>query len=265
MGDEMDNQTVRRTQDEAQSGQGTGRLKRLSRRTALYGLAVGGVSAALSSCSAGTGDAHAAPSSGVAPSTELPKTPDGALNRLLDGNHRLIGNQTLHAQTLDDIRRHATGQTPYAQVFGCADSRVPVEAVFDEDFGDIFVTRTAGNVLSEPTIGTIEYGVLALNTPLVMVLGHQGCGAIKAAVDAMKDPAKMPTGPLGALVSAIVPAAREAKDQGGDIYAAALAAHIRSVVATLQQTPSLKEAVAAGKLRLIGASYDLATAKVTLY
>jgi carbonic anhydrase len=199
------------------------------------------------------------------PPAELPKTPDGALQRLLDGNKRLIANNTLHTQTLDQIRQHATGQAPYAQVFGCADSRVPVEVVFDEDFGDVFVTRTAGNVLSDPTVGTIEYGVLALNTPLIMVLGHQSCGAVKAAVDAMRDPSKMPSGALGALVSAIVPAAREAQGRGADIYAATLEAHIRKVVATLQGNKSFAEAIAAGKLRVVGASYDLATAEVTMY
>lgn len=239
-----------------------------ARRTVLRGLALGGVAAALSACSPGAaaGNAAATPSSTVPPPQgELPKTPDEALKRLLAGNDRLITNQTPHAQTLDQIRQHATGQSPYAQVFGCADSRVPVEVVFDEDFGDVFVTRTAGNVLSEPTVGTVEYGALVLKTPLIMVLGHQSCGAVKAAVDAMKDPSKLPSGALGALVSAIVPAAREVKDRGGDIYAAALEAHIRSVVKTLQDNPVLAEPIAAGKLRVVGASYDLSTAKVTMY
>jgi carbonic anhydrase len=234
-----------------------------TRRAALYGLAAGGLATALGACTANAGSTG--PTASLSPVPELPKTPDGALNRLLEGNKRLIANKTLHVQSLDDIRKHATGQAPYAQVFGCADSRVPVEAVFDEDFGDVFVTRTAGNVLSEPTVGTIEYGVLALKTPLIMVLGHQSCGAVKAAVDAMKDPAKLPSGPLGALVSAIVPAAREAAASGGDIYAAALRMHIGKAVETLRQTPSLKDAVAAGNLRVVGASYDLATAQVTLY
>ncbi|MEQ0558444.1 carbonic anhydrase [Amycolatopsis sp. NEAU-NG30] len=245
--------------------------KQWNRRAALNGLVLGGAAVALSSCSANTGSSQvlAAGDPGAAvpaaPPGELPTTPEGALKRLLDGNQRLLANKVLHAQTLDDIRRHATGQAPYAQVFGCADSRVPVEAVFDEDFGDIFVTRTAGNVLSDPTVGTIEYGVLELKTPLVMVLGHQGCGAVKAAVAAMKEPAKTPPGPLGALVSALVPGARQAQTRGGDAYAAALEAHIRGVVAGLQETPSLKEKIAEGKLRVVGASYDLATAKVTLY
>lgn len=226
----------------------------------LRGVALGGLSVAVSACASGTSTAQEH-------LTQLTttSTPDGALQRLLEGNKRLLANQTLHAQTLDDIRKHATGQAPYAQVFGCADSRVPVEAVFDEDFGDVFVTRTAGNVLSDPTIGTIEYGVLALQTPLIMVLGHQSCGAVKAAVDATKDPAKLPTGALGALVSALVPAAREAKDRGGDIYAAALEAHVRSVVTTLQTTPSLAGPIAAGTLRVVGASYDLSTGRVSLY
>ncbi|KJK37913.1 hypothetical protein UK23_41490 [Lentzea aerocolonigenes] len=187
------------------------------------------------------------------------------MQRLLDGNKRLLSSQTLHTQTLDQIRRHATGQSPYAQVFGCADSRVPVEAIFDEDFGDVFVTRTAGNVLSEPTIGTIEYGVVALNTPLIMVLGHQSCGAVKAAVEAAKDPAKTPQGALGALVSALVPAAQQVADRGGDVYAAALEAHIRATVATLQGNPVLAGRITDGRLRVVGASYDLATAKVTVY
>ncbi len=195
---------------------------RPARRTILRGLALAGLSVAVSSCSSGSKAAEAEPGAAGAPPQELPKTPDAALKRLLDGNERLIAHRAPHPQTLDDIRRHATGQAPYAQVFGCADSRVPVEVVFDEDFGDIFVTRTAGNVLSEPTIGTVEYGVVALNTPLIMVLGHQSCGAVKAAVDAMKDPSKLPTGALGALVSALVPSAREVKDHDGDIYAAAL-------------------------------------------
>lgn len=243
----------------------------MARRAVLRGLAAGGLAAGISACSADAGSGQAQPATGtstaipMSPPPELPKTPDGALQRLLEGNKRLIANNTLHTQTLDQIRQHATGQAPYAQVFGCADSRVPVEVVFDEDFGDIFVTRTAGNVLSDPTVGTIEYGVLALNTPLIMVLGHQNCGAVKAAVDAMKDPAKMPKGALGALVSAIVPAAREVQDRGEDIYAAALDAHIRAVVATLQGNPTLAESVAAGKLRVVGASYDLSTAKVTMY
>lgn len=242
-----------------------------ARRAVLRGLALGGLSVAVGSCSSGSKTDES--QSGAISSTlvpmpteqELPKTPDGALKRLQTGNERLIANKTLHTQTLDDIRRHAVGQTPYAQVFGCADSRVPVEAIFDEDFGDIFVTRTAGNVLSEPTIGTIEYGVVALSTPLIMVLGHQSCGAVKAAVDAMKDPTKMPTGALGALVAAIVPAAREAEERGGDIYSAALEAHIRTVVTTLQGNSTLAESIVAGKLQVVGASYDLSTAKVTMY
>lgn len=241
-----------------------------ARRTVLRGLGLGGLAAAVSACSPSPKTDGAQPGTGAsttvpAPQGELPKTPDDALKRLLAGNERLIANQTPHAQTLDQIRQHATGQTPYAQVFGCADSRVPVEVVFDEDFGDVFVTRTAGNVLADPTVGTVEYGVLVLKTPLIMVLGHQSCGAIKAAVDAMKDPSKLPSGALGTLVSAIVPAARAAQDRGGDIYAAALEAHIRSVVATLQSNPSFVKPIAEGKLRVVGASYDLSTAKVTMY
>lgn len=237
-----------------------------SRRAVLQGLALGGLSVAAVSCGVASGGPEAAPATPV-PTTPVqnPSTPDGALQRLMAGNERLLANKTLHVQTLDSIRLHAEGQAPYAQVFGCADSRVPVEAIFDEDFGDVFVTRTAGNVLSEPTIGTIEYGVAALNTPLIVVLGHQSCGAVKAAVDAMKDPSKMPAGALGALVSALVPAAQEVKDRGADIYSAALEAHIRKTVETLQASPVIKTAVSAGKLRVVGASYDLATAKVTLY
>lgn len=239
-----------------------------TRRTVLRGLALGGVSLALSACAAGGSDAvGSAPGSAVPVLTNPgpPRTPDDALQRLLDGNKRLLTNERVHPQTLDDIRKHAAGQAPYAQVFGCADSRVPVEAVFDEDFGDLFVTRTAGNVLSDAVVGTVEYGVLALNTPLIVVLGHQSCGAVKAAVDAMKDPAKLPSGPLGSLVSALLPAAREVKDRGADIYAAALEAHVLSVVAALQKTASLAGPIAQGKLRVVGASYDLATGKVTLY
>jgi carbonic anhydrase len=238
------------------------------RRTVLRGLALGGLSVAVSACSSGGGNAAGGQTSSLVPmppSTDLPKTPDGALERLLEGNKRLLANKTLHTQTLDDIRKHATGQAPYVQVFGCADSRVPVEVVFDEDFGDIFVTRTAGNVLSQPTIGTIEYGVLVLNTPLIVVLGHENCGAVKAAVDAMRDPSKMPSGALGELVAGLLPAAQEVKDKGDGIYSAALQAHVRMTVETLKATKSLADPIAQGKLRVVGASYDLATAKVTMY
>lgn len=239
-----------------------------ARRTVLRGLALGSLSVAVSACASGGSSAAGGQTSSqvpMPPSTDLPKTPDGALQRLLEGNKRLLANQRVHVQTLDDIRKHATGQAPYAQVFGCADSRVPVEVVFDEDFGDVFVTRTAGNVLAAPTIGTIEYGVLVLNTPLVMVLGHENCGAVKAAVDAMKDPSKMPTGALGELVAGLLPAAQEVKDKGADIYSAALQAHVRRTVETLTATRSLADPIAQGKLRIVGASYDLATAKVTMY
>ncbi|MBP2474952.1 carbonic anhydrase [Crossiella equi] len=239
-----------------------------TRRTMLRGLAIGGLALTAGACAAQGQSQPPATSTSATPPVapqNLPKTPDDALKRLLAGNERLIANRVPHAQSLEQIRQHATGQAPYAQVFGCADSRVPVEVVFDEDFGDVFVTRTAGNVLSDPTTGTIEYGVVALNTPLIMVLGHQTCGAVKAAVDAAKDPAKLPTGALGNLVSALVPAARQGLERGGDVYAAALEAHIRSVVATLQANPVLAKPIAEGKLKVVGASYDLSTAKVTLY
>jgi carbonic anhydrase len=101
---------------------------------------------AAASCGVAAGGRSTAP--GVPIPVPGPTIPDGALQRLLAGNDRLLANKMLHAQSLESIRQHAEGQAPYAQVFGCADSRVPVEAIFDEDFGDVFVTRTAGNVLS---------------------------------------------------------------------------------------------------------------------
>jgi carbonic anhydrase len=231
------------------------------RRALLRGLTPGGPTMAAAGADASqpqSGSTTAAPA-------PLPTTPDDAVQQLRDGNQRLIANQVLHKQSLDQIRQHASGQSPYAQVFGCADSRVPVEVVFDADFGDLFVTRTAGNVLSDPVVGTIEYGVQVLNTPLILVLGHTGCGAVKAAVDAVKDPKKAPTGALGALVSAIQPAVRKVQGRGGDVYAAALEEHIRSTVAALQGNPALARPLGAGQLRVLGAVYDLGTAKVTFY
>ena len=189
-------------------------------------------------------------------------TPDQALTQLLRGNERFVAGRPDHPHQSAQRRREVsdTGQQPYAIILSCADSRVPPEIIFDQGLGDVFVIRVAGNVLDDVILGTIEFAVAQLRTPLVMVLGHDQCGAIIAAVE------RVPTNNhVQAVVDALQPALTLAEAQDGDRVSTAIDANVRHAVKTLQASePVLLGASAAGNLRIVGARYNLDTGEVKI-
>jgi carbonic anhydrase len=187
-------------------------------------------------------------------------SPDQALTQLLRGNERFVAGWPDHPNQ-SARRRHEvsdTGQQPYAIILSCADSRVPPEIVFDQGLGDVFVIRVAGNVLDDVILGTIEYAVEHMHTPLVMVLGHDKCGAITAAVEHVTTRSH-----VQAVLEALQPALLLAEAQAGDRISTAIEANVRYAVKTLQASePVLLGACAAGQLRIVGARYNLDTGEV---
>jgi carbonic anhydrase len=189
-------------------------------------------------------------------------TPDQALTQLLRGNERFVAGWPDHPNQSARRRREVseTDQRPYAIILSCADSRVPPEIIFDQGLGDLFVIRVAGNVLDEVILGTIEYAVEHLHTPLVMVLGHDKCGAVTAAVE------RVPINShVQAVVDALQPALTLAEAQEGERVSTAIDANIRYAVKTLHASePVLLGACAAGQLRIVGARYNLDTGQVKI-
>ncbi len=190
---------------------------------------------------------------------------DEALKLLKDGNARYLEGKASHPHQ-DAARRALTagqGQHPFATVLTCSDSRVPAELIFDQGIGDLFVVRVAGNVAATDEIGSMEYAVDHLNTPLVVVLGHSQCGAVTAVVENAKLP-----GSIAALVAPIKPAATKAREEHpGAATEALIAAAIRDNVFqamedALQKSPVIKARVKVGKAKLVGALYELDTGKV---
>jgi carbonic anhydrase len=192
-------------------------------------------------------------------------TPDAALRRLLDGNARYAANK-LEAKDFSVGRAaRAKAQYPIAAILSCADSRVAPELVFDQGPGDLFVVRVAGNYLSSDSLASLEYAVGVLNVPLIMVLGHTECGAIKATISEIKQPAPLP-GHIWDIVDAVRPGIAKAVEAGGsDVLGNAIGANVdynTSRVASAQ--PVLSEAVQHNRLRVVGAVYELATGKVQM-
>ena len=187
--------------------------------------------------------------------------PDEALKILLDGNRRFVaGSQHARSGEVALRSKLATSQSPYAIIVSCSDSRVTPELVFDQTLGEIFVVRTAGQVLADPGLGSVEYAVEHLHSPLIVVLGHERCGAVSAAVAGGEAP-----GHIAALVQAIQPAVQASKGEPGDAVDNAVRAHVRDVVHQLENTaPILAEFVHAKHLKIVGAYYDLDTGEVQL-
>jgi carbonic anhydrase len=182
------------------------------------------------------------------------------------GNERFVADQ---AGNLDEgiARRVAVskGQHPFATVLGCVDSRVPIELVFDQGLGDLVVVRSAGEALDHSVIGSLEFGVVELHTPLLMVLGHQRCGALDATIKALDaDQRTSDGGEIGYLVDALAPAVRQVTGKPGDRLTNAIHANVDLVLAKLRQSPVIAPLEKSGKLRLIGAYYELDTGKVVL-
>ena len=196
---------------------------------------------------------------------ETPITmPVQALLRLMEGNQRFALNQTT---TLNESpqRRAALAkiQAPFATIFGCVDSRVPPELVFDRGLGDLFVIRTAGHVIDSAVLGSLEFGVEELHIPLILVMGHERCGAVKATLDLVSKGGRA-NGDIQALVNGIRPAILATLNTEGDALERAVVANTQATVAQLKRTPILSEAVANGRVMIVGGRYDLDSGIVTI-
>jgi carbonic anhydrase len=191
-------------------------------------------------------------------------SPDAALDRLMDGNKRYVEGLTKRYDLAREREALTNGQNPFAAILGCADSRIAAEFCFDTALGDVFVCRVAGNFANEDIIASLEYTVAILKTPLIMVLGHEACGAVDATVKSVTDGTTLP-GHLPALVAAIRPAVEAVKNQGGDVLANAIRDNVKLNVERLQNaSPILDKAVGDKSLRVVGGVYRLASGKVDL-
>lgn len=200
--------------------------------------------------------------SGSAPHTTASTlTPDEALAKLMEGNRRFVENKRLNPNQ-DSVRisQVATGQAPFAAILGCADSRVVSEMVFDQGLGDLFVVRVAGNIAITEGIASEEFAVGVLGTPLLVVLGHERCGAVQAALETGTE---LP-GVIESLVYAIRPAVEASSGESGDQLTNAVKENVRLQVRRLQNSSVIAEAVEQGKLKVVGAFYDLDTGEVSL-
>ena len=191
-------------------------------------------------------------------------TAEEALERLKDGNERFLRGEarfpTVRKETLADL---AKGQQPYATILGCSDSRVPPELIFDADFGELFIVRVAGNVVSAEVMGSLQYAGAHLHTPLFVVLGHEGCGAVKAAVDTITEGVEHHSR-IQILVDSIVPGLQTvdshlATDQR---LQQAVEQNVRWSMNQLLATPEGKAAVEEGRAKIVGAMYEIASGRV---
>ncbi len=181
-----------------------------------------------------------------------------ALDRLIEGNNRYVNDKLLHPNRTSE-RREAiiSKQKPFAIILGCSDSRVSPEILFDEGVGDLFVVRVAGNVVGPIELESIDYGALYLKSSVIMVLGHQNCGAVDAVLEGN-------TKDIPAIAKRIEPAVKIAKKEKGNTLENAIQENVRLIVKQLKQTKSLSPLVRQKKLEIVGGYYDLETGKVQL-
>ena len=187
-----------------------------------------------------------------------------ALDRLMEGNARFVsGHARFPTVQKEVLAALAKGQRPYATILGCSDSRVPPELVFDAAFGELFIIRVAGNVLGESINGTLQYAGTHLHTPLFVVLGHEGCGAVEAAL-AEKFHGASHRSRIALLLENIVPALDNLDPTlpPAALLSAAVEANVRRTIRELLESPEGKARMAEGGVKLIGAVYDLVTGRV---
>ena len=191
---------------------------------------------------------------------ENPPNPDKALKLLTEGNQRFVENKRKFPdQDWMTITAVAPSQEPFAAILGCADSRVPAEIVFDRGFGDIFVFRVAGNVATPEEIGSLEFGTLLLGAKVLMVLAHERCGAVKAAIQGGALP-----GNINSLTQAIQPAVDSTRNQAGDRVENACKANARLQANRLKASPVINQLIQENKLKIVPAYYDLDTGAVEI-
>ena len=193
-------------------------------------------------------------------------SPDEALARLVAGNERFVRGEarfpTVQKEELADLTR---GQRPFATIIGCSDSRVPPELVFDASFGELFIVRVAGNVISPEVIGTLQYAGVHLKTPLFLVLGHEGCGAVQAALETKFEGTRQRER-IALLLDGMLPGLDgiDPALQPDEQLTAAVEANVRWSLHQLRETPEVKARKAERAMKLVGAVYELHTGRVRL-
>ena len=192
-------------------------------------------------------------------------TPAEAWRKLREGNSRFVAGSTDHPNQ-DAMRRHALvdKQNPFAVIFGCSDSRLAAEIIFDLGLGDVFVVRTAGHVIDAAALGSLEYSVAMLNVPLIVVLGHDSCGAVTATIDSVET-GRMPTGFIRDLVEHITPSVIAARRNGIHDVNTTVVEHVQQTTHRLvEQSRIISSAVENGSTAVIGVTYRLAEGKAEM-
>jgi carbonic anhydrase len=203
-----------------------------------------------------------APATDDAPAARIERPAD-ALAELIAGNRRFVSGRPLHGHNVSAAAAASSGQQPHAVVLGCIDSRVPLEAIFDQTFGSICVVRSGGHVVDRAVLGSVGFAVSALDVPLIMVLGHVRCGAVDATVKALRQ-GDRPGGDVGYLVDEIAPAVHAVGLHDPEAAAKAMRTHVGRTVQRLHEVTGVPAAIAAGKVAVAGAVYDLDTGLVEL-
>ena len=234
----------------------------ISRRSLLSCAAVGAAATAVGMLGS---SALAAPAPGVAPPS---LTPEQVLSQLKMGNAAFLQGRTIAPDVKGQRRLEiARAQYPIAVLVSCSDSRVPPEVLFGKGLGELFIIRNAGNTIDTTAMGSLEYAVAELNVPLVVVMGHERCGAVAAAVSVVEKGATFP-GSIGRMVEPIVPAVLDARRQGAtDLLDASVRNNVRRTVGRLRDfsEPMVLERIRSGKLRVVGARYDLDDGRVDFF
>jgi carbonic anhydrase len=196
------------------------------------------------------------------PQNEL--SPEASLERLRQGNARYTAGVALRHDFKHEREALAGGQNPYAAILSCADSRIAPEYAFDSGRGDLFVCRVAGNFANNESVASLEYAVAVLGVPLILVLGHDSCGAVDATIKSLKDGTTLP-GHLPSLVAGIAPAVKAVSQDAGDVLGKAIRRNVIDNVAKLgSATPILSQAVEQKKLKVVGGVYRLKDGKVEM-
>ncbi|WP_187683702.1 carbonic anhydrase [Nocardia wallacei] len=192
-------------------------------------------------------------------------TPEAAWKSLRDGNDRFVSGALQHpGQGAADRAKLVAGQQPSAILFGCGDSRVAAEIIFDQGLGDMFVVRTAGHVIDSSVLGSIEYGIAVLNVPLIVVLGHDSCGAVRATIDAL-DGGAVPGGFIRSVVERVTPSVLLGRRDGLTGVDEIEARHVVETSRLLaQRSTIISERVAAGECAIAGVTYKLADGRAQL-
>ncbi|MEH2012374.1 carbonic anhydrase [Nostoc sp.] len=226
----------------------------LSRRS-LFKFGAGAIGTGV--LTAGLGSNLLAPEKASAEDNNI--TPDKALQELLDGNERFANKKRRNPhQTYSRLVEVAKGQKPFASILSCADSRVPSEIVFDQGLGDLFVCRVAGNIATREEIGSLEFGSLVLGSKVIIVVGHERCGAVDATIKGAQVP-----GQIGSLLEAIRPSVESTKEQSGDKVENACKANILSQIKKLKSSSVLSKLIDEEKLIIVGGYYDLDTGRIS--